>query len=154
MRVWNDGDLEELEKMITSYKNKDAKPPPEVAGHLWSMLDSGSEPTVADCEVSFPDHQIRESAGQKQGVQYKSASGQLIANEGEVEVVHQDPNGGRYSFTFQHAKVHCPIVSVTQLIHKGCEVTFHKNGGPHLISRWLSNQVRQARWCVLCPAAN
>ena len=63
------------------------------------------------------------------GVSYKSASGQLIPNEGEVDIVHHDPTGNAYNFKFQHAKVHCPILSVTDLIYKGCTVSFHKDGG-------------------------
>ena len=93
LRISNDSDLEALEKMLTANMDKEAQPPPEIKDHVWSMLDSGSEPTIADCAKVFPSHPIQKSEGQEMGVAYKSASGQLIPNEGQVNVVHHDQNG-------------------------------------------------------------
>ena len=61
--------------------------------------------------------------------QYKGADGSLIPNEGECHVTHREANGSTFSFTFQHAQVHCPILSVSELISRECTVTFHKLGG-------------------------
>ena len=86
-------ELDALHKMLTSGTNKLIAPPPEVAGKVWAMIDSGAEPNVANCRVVFPHHQIHESAAQKAGVQYKGADGTLIANEGEIHMSHREKAG-------------------------------------------------------------
>ncbi len=50
-------------------------------------------------------------------------------NEGQVNIVHRDPHGKSYDVCFQHAKVHCPRISVTDVVFKGCTATVHKHGG-------------------------
>ena len=60
---------------------------------------------------------------------YKGANGALIPNKGEIDVLHCEVDGTRYPYTFQHADVHCPILSVTQFVTRDCTVTFHKLGG-------------------------
>ena len=121
--------LQMLHSMLTANVDRSVLPPKAVAGRKWSMVDSGSQPNVADCPKEFPQHPIRESEGQRQGVQYKSASGALIANEGEIDVTHIEADGERYHFTFQNANVHCPIISVRDLVTQDCVVTFHRLGG-------------------------
>ena len=81
------------------------------------------------CRNKFPLHKVHESAGSRSGLKYKAANGELIANLGEVHLQHKEADGSIYDFTFQHAEVHCPIMSVRQLVEKDCEVTFHKYGG-------------------------
>ena len=93
------------------------------------MVDSGSQPTVADCEKELPGHGITTSTGQRQGVQYKCADGSLIPSLGECRVTHQEHDGTLIDFVFQHAKVHSAIVSVLELVYQDCTVTFHKAGG-------------------------
>ena len=93
------------------------------------MFDSGSRPNVANCHTEFPGHQIRESEGQKVGLLYKGANGALIPNEGEVDVVHREPDGQLYPLTIQHADVHCIMLSVREFVTQDCRVTFHKKGG-------------------------
>ena len=44
-------------------------------------------------------------------------------------MVHREHDGELYDFTFQHAKVHCPIISVREPVSKYCSVTFHRHGG-------------------------
>ena len=43
--------------------------------------------------------------------------------------MHKECNGTLYGFVFQNAKVHCPILSVTELVVRDCSVTFHNHGG-------------------------
>ena len=93
------------------------------------MVDSGSQQTVGDCEKEFPQHVIHPSEGPQAGLKYKVASGARVPNEGEVHVKHTEFDWTVYDFTFQHATVHCPIVSVRERVMKDCWVTFHKNGG-------------------------
>ena len=125
----NADELNALHKMLTSNVDKSSSPPPATAGRVWAMIDSGSEPNVANCKVSFPAHEVVESEGQRNGLQYKAADGSLIPNQGEVKVQHVAKDGQCFNFTFQHAAVHCPILSVTDLVLQDCWVTFHRRGG-------------------------
>ena len=128
--ILSDDDLVRLEALLTSAVNKKhVKPPLEIMGKVWAMLDSGSQPTIANCKKAFPGHELMESDGQRRGLQYKVADGRLVPNEGRVQVTHVDKDGAAFNFTFQHANVHCPILSVSELVHKDCVVTFHKSGG-------------------------
>ena len=119
-----------LEKMLTSNVSRDVEPPKPAGKKKYFMVDSGSQPNIADCEREFPGHAIRTSEGQKQGLHYKAADGSLIPNEGETDVLHQEPDGEVIKFTFQHArKVHCPVINVKYQVTRDCVVTFHKLGG-------------------------
>ena len=93
------------------------------------MVDSGSQPNVANASVEFPKHVVRESDGQRSGVRYRCADGSTIPNLGEFDVVHREQNGKLYKFTFQNAPVHTTIVSVKYLVTRDCVVTFHRDGG-------------------------
>ena len=44
-------------------------------------------------------------------------------------MIHREKDGSLFDFTFQHADVHTPILSVTYLVTRDCRVTFHKYGG-------------------------
>ena len=103
-----------LENMFASNVDRSIAPPAPIPSKKWSMIDSGSQPTVADCPTEFPQHKVYESAGSKAGLQYRAANNSLIPNEGEVHIKHREADGQIYDFTFQHAKVHCPIVSVKE----------------------------------------
>ena len=127
--AWTDQDMLRLEQLLTANADRTVAPPKPVAGKRWTMLDSGSEPNVANCEKVFPQHAIRESEGQRRGLHYKGADGTLIPNKGEVAIIHREADGSLFDFTFQHADVHCPILSVTYLVTRDCTVTFHKHGG-------------------------
>ena len=93
------------------------------------MIDSGSEPTIANCKEAFPGHDIIPSAGSKSGLKYTAASGDKVPNMGECHVVHRDPVQGDFPFCFQHAPVHLPIISVKDLVTVGCRVGFGQGGG-------------------------
>ena len=123
-------DIDLLEEYVTSNCEQLTAPPPDnTKEHIvWSMLDSGSGPMVADCEKFFPQHKIRESPAQKQGTKYVSASGGLIANEGQIDLVHRQGND-LFEMTMQHAKVNCPILSVRYFTDRDCRVLFRKGGG-------------------------
>ena len=110
---------------------KTGKPPPlqQLKNKNWAMIDSGSEPTIANCSKIFPDHPLRTSEAQRRGVRYVSATGDTVKNEGEVEITHRDPNIGDFNCVVQNADVHCPIISVRQLVKLGCRVLFTEHGG-------------------------
>ena len=86
---WSDQDTMRLELLLCSTVDKTVKPPPQIKWKTLSMLDSRSEPTVADCAKEFPRHLIRESDGQRKGLQYKGANGALIPNLGETTLKHR-----------------------------------------------------------------
>ena len=118
-----------LHQLLTANAGRSVKPPPSIAGKPWTMPKSGSEPNNANCKNVCRDHAIHESEGQRRGLKYKGADGTLVPNQGEVHVQHREKDCKTYSFTFQHAEAHCPIMSVTQLATRDCTVTFHKLGG-------------------------
>ena len=93
------------------------------------MMDSGSTVDVANCEEAFPLHTIVSSKAQRNGVVYTNASGGGIENEGEIEIVHLDEDGHEVPLTIQHAKVHCPILSVRRWAKRGSIISFRKGGG-------------------------
>ena len=125
----SDANVALLRQMLTANANRDVVPPKCIPGKKWSMVDSGSQPNVADIPKEFPKHNVRISEGQKSGLCYKAADGSLIPNLGESDIVHVEPDGEQYTFTFQNAKVHCPILSVRYLVTRDCTVTFHRDGG-------------------------
>ena len=125
----SDANVKLLRQMLTPAVDKSVLPPKAVPGRKWTMVDSGSQPNVADCPKEFPDHPVRPIDGSKSGLHYKGADGSLIPNRGEVDVTHVEPDGETYEFTFQDAPVHCPILSVKYLVTRDCTVTFHKHGG-------------------------
>ena len=65
MHVWSHQDILKLEQMLCANMKADTRvpPPPPVRGKAWFMLDSGSEPNVADCSAVFPKHDINMNAG-------------------------------------------------------------------------------------------
>ena len=103
-------------------------------GRLWAMVDSGSEPTVADAKKHFPGHAVVPS--KHQGRKYSCANGSEIVNAGQVHITHRDVKHGDFEFTCENAPVHCPILSVRQLVEVGCSVTFKGKGGYINIQRW------------------
>ena len=127
-------DIKLLEDYICSNASSDQEPPKlkttDTSGkNVWTMLDSGSVPNIANCKKFFPNSTIRRSKAQDRGVKYTNASGGHIDNEGEADVVHTDADGTKYRFTFQHADVQFPILSVRQLVRIGCKVIFTRRGG-------------------------
>ena len=93
------------------------------------MIDSRSEPTIANCIRTFPDHTVQLSEAQKRGVRHVSATGTTVENQGQVDVTHRDPNIGDFHFTVQHADVHCPIVPADYFVGLKCKVLFSETGG-------------------------
>ena len=111
-------------------KDQEARAPRNAPnGKVRSILDSGSVPTVANVTKFFTGATIRPSNAQAGGVKYINASGGGMPNLGEADITHYQPDGTRFDFTFQHADVHYPILSVNQLVNVGCRVTFRKKGG-------------------------
>ena len=60
---------------------------------------------------------------------YKNASGGDIPNLGEADATNTDHTGQQFGFTFQHADVMFPILSIRQFATKDCTILFKRNGG-------------------------
>ena len=48
--AWSDQDMMKLEKLLTANADRHVAPPRALPGGKWTMLDSGSEPNVANCK--------------------------------------------------------------------------------------------------------
>ena len=54
------------------------------------MLDSGSEPNVANINKEIRDHPIQESDGRRKGLKYKTAGGTITLNDCEFKLQHHE----------------------------------------------------------------
>ena len=67
--------------------------------------------------------------GSKKGVKSQAAGGAKIKNEGQTKIVHITENNDHIDFTFQHADVAMPVLSIRKVAHRGCTASFWKGGG-------------------------
>ena len=93
------------------------------------MIDSGSEPTIANCKDAFPGHKVVSSAGSKAGLQCMAASGDKVPNLGECHVVRRDAVQRDFKVCCQHAPVYVPTISEKDLVPVGCKVGFGQGRG-------------------------
>ena len=96
---------------------------------VWALADSGSAAHVANCRRIFPGAAIRQSQGQKDGVQFQAADGGLLPNRGEAEITCFTPDGQQRRTVFQDAAVGMPILSINKIAEEDNLVAFHKKGG-------------------------
>ena len=96
---------------------------------VWALADSGSAAHVADMSKAFPGANVRVSPGQKEGVQYAGAGGQLLPNKGEAVIPYLTSDGQRRATIFQNAAVGMPILSISKITDEDNIVAFHKRGG-------------------------
>ena len=73
-----------------------------------------------------PGYSAAESEGSRTGAGFLSASGQKIANEGQLVLNREDDVGSTFSSTFQVAKVSRPLWSVSYIADQGSETTFNE----------------------------
>ena len=72
LEISSEEDFKRLEELIMANMNYSAKPPKlersdQQKGKLWSIVDSGSEPTVADCAKHFPTTLFCHQRARKRG---------------------------------------------------------------------------------------
>lgn len=134
MSAMTDDELELLRRMLTSSAKKDVRPPPPFHGKKWSMVDLGSEPSVANCKRDFPDHAIKESGGQRRCLKYNTAAGDLVAKECEINLQHVDNDGNVFDFRFSTCR----------------RTLSHPKRYPVGYSG-LRGDVSQVRWYILYP---
>ena len=110
-----------VERKSTPVSNKCRK--------VWTMVDSGSFVTIANCAKVFPGHTVHPSPGSIAGVKYSNASGGDIANRGQVTISHRMNNGTEIDVPFQDGDVQVPIISVKDFVHNKSVVKFKKREG-------------------------
>ena len=86
------------------------------------VIDSGAADHVADTREA-PGYEVTPSQGSRQGECWKTASGDLIPNRGEMILDLQSGNSSITS-TFQVGALSRPLWSVSKLCDAGCTVTF------------------------------
>ena len=95
------------------------------------VLDSGCCAHILDAQHDAPGYSLRESEGSRSGKGYVVGNGERIANEGEVHLNLEAPNGqgGAQNLrsTFQSARVTRPLMSVSQICDHGFKCIFEKD---------------------------
>ena len=140
-------------------------------------MDSGAAATVVP-ERLLPDHLVRQGPAARRGAHYLAADGGRIPNFGELGIQFMTREQHRGSLTFQVAEVSKPILSVSDVVAKGNDVSSHatgglitnrsskksiafkKVGGVYILTFWLlprrlggspQEVRREARQCLLPP---
>ena len=90
-------------------------------------VDSGASDTVANNSIA-PKCPVRPSEGSRNGVEYVSASGNVIPNEGEKHVGVLTEEGHLCRLKIQMSQVNEALLSVSKICDAGHEVTFTKTG--------------------------
>ena len=89
MKVETDADVGKVEKYIAAAsKSTEGDLEPCKEGEAWSVADTSSSVTMANCKKTIPNHEIRPSKGSRKGLTYMAASGGRIRNEGQVTITH------------------------------------------------------------------
>ena len=115
----------------------------------WSIADTGTAVTGADCAEVFPGHTTRPSKGQRKGHSYTCADGSKVINEGEVHIVHATDEGHKIDIIIQHVKTVVPLLSIRKFAHRGCAASFCKGGGEIRFASGVVMQISET--CgVLC----
>ena len=90
---------------------------------LTLTVDSGASETVLG-RKACPQIPIRESAGSQSGVEYETASGEHIPNEGEKVMQVSTTEGQLRTLTMQICDVKKPLMSVRKMCAVGQRVVF------------------------------
>ena len=81
-------------------------------------VDSGAAEVVAPPGFA-PEYATKASAGSRAGAKYRTASGNLIANQGEKRVTLRTESGELRTMTFQVADVTKPLASAGRITARG-----------------------------------
>ncbi len=87
-------------------------------------VDSGACENVIDAEEEVPNYPIAESRASNMGVKYASATGEEIANLGQVVLPMLTGEGTKRRMTMQAAEVSKPLASVKRICEAGHTVVF------------------------------
>ena len=94
-------------------------------------MDSGAHDNVIPRRMLRGRCRIRPSEASRAGIHYVAANNGRIANEGEVRLNLEAPNGEggtrQIGSTFQSARVTRPLMSVSQICDHGFKCVFEKD---------------------------
>ena len=131
IKLENDTGIEKAARIMRAAL-KDPTPwekPEDDGSKIWSIADTGSSVTGADCSVAFPKHRVKSSKHQRKNASYMAADGGNLKHEGEVKVVHLTDQGDKVDITVQNIKTPIPRLSIRKFAHRGCTASFWKGGG-------------------------
>jgi hypothetical protein len=95
---------------------------------LSMAVDSGACENVIDAVEEVPNYPVQEGKASRMGVKYASATGEEIANLGEVMLPMMTAEGTRRSMKMQAAEVSKPLASVKRICEAGHTVVFDETG--------------------------
>ena len=94
-----------------------------------TVMDSGAADCVGE-EDMFPEVEVEESRGSKEGRCFTTASGEEVPNRGQKSVAVVTEEGNQKMTTWQMAKVHKPLTSVGKVCNQNSICIFVcKRGG-------------------------
>ena len=93
-----------------------------------TVMDSGAADCVGDEEM-FPEVEVEESRGSKEGRCFTTASGEEVPNRGQKSVAVVTEEGNQKMTTWQMAKVHKPLTAVGKVCDQDNLCIFGKRGG-------------------------
>jgi hypothetical protein len=98
-----------------------------------AIIDSGAVEHVLPPSF-LPRVMMMESPGSKAGKQYRSATGEAIANMGEKSLYSKTREGQARNITFQVAPVRKPLISVAKMADAGNDI-FLTSDKPHIVNK-------------------
>lgn len=95
---------------------------------IWITVDSGASENVI-AEKMAPMTKTRPSRGSQSGVQYVTANGSCVKNQGEKHLKVVTQEGQKCTINMQVTDVQKPLMSVSRICDAGHRVVFTKEGG-------------------------
>lgn len=95
---------------------------------IWITVDSGASENVI-AEKMAPMTKTRPSRGSQSGVQYVTANGSCMKNQGEKHLKVVTQEGQKCTINMQVTDVQKPLMSVSRICDAGRRVVFAKEGG-------------------------
>ena len=113
----------------------------------WTKLslavDSGACESVIDAAEQVPGYEVQETRASKSGLVYASATGEEIANLGEVFLPMMTKENTKRSMKMQVAEVSRPLASVKRICEAGHVVVFDEDGS--FIFNKMTGEINQLR---------
>ena len=100
----------------------------------WTEFETVMDSGAADCvgeEEMFPEAQVEESRGSREGRYFTTASGEEVPNRGQKVVPVVTEEGAPGMMTYQMAKVHKPLTAVGKVCDQDNICIFLEKGRIH-----------------------
>jgi hypothetical protein len=130
--------VDKVKKYIAASRRSNCSP-----NVIRAKVDSGAAVSVAP-RKAFEGYKIHETYESQKGIEYTSASGHKIKDEGIRYPVVKTNRGDVRSLSMRVAEVSAPLISVFDMIHKNQRVVFdteesyveHKVAGQRIAIEW------------------